>query len=111
MNHRSQILQLERIGQLLLDTRLAALRSAAAAREESEGRLAGLVAADCNCDDMSEISAQLAMLGYQRWADARRSEINLTLARQTAAWMEAKDAARDAFNKNEALRALGAKRL
>lgn len=106
MNRRSQIQQLGLIGQLLLDTRLAALRSAAAAREDSEHRLAGLVVPDLCSGTLPEIPAQLAVLGYQRWADARRSEINLTLARQTAEWIEARDAAREAFGRVEALRVL-----
>jgi hypothetical protein len=43
---------------------------------------------------------------YERWAEARRAEINLTLARQTAEWIEARDAARQAFGRADALRRL-----
>lgn len=106
MNRRSEIKKLGLISQLFLDTRLAALRSAAAARDESAQRLAGLVVADFSSGTLPEVPAQLAVLGYQRWADARRSEINLTFARQTADWLEARDAARGAFGRLEALRAL-----
>jgi hypothetical protein len=51
-------------------------------------------------------AAVQAGLLYERWAEARRAEINLTLARQTAEWIEARDAARQAFGRADALRRL-----
>ena len=47
-----------------------------------------------------------AVQAYGRWADARRAEINQVLARQTGQWIEARDAAKIAFGKADALRRL-----
>jgi len=46
---------------------------------------------------------------YQLWADQRRAEINLTLARQTATWLEARTEAAQAFGKSQALEGLSRK--
>jgi hypothetical protein len=46
------------------------------------------------------------MVRYQHWADLRRAEINLVLARQTVDWMEARGAAQSAFGRAEVLRQL-----
>ena len=93
------------ISRLMLDHRLAALTRAAAAREESKARLAGLSQPSAETDLPLAVAAQASLL-YERWAEARRAEINLTLARQTAEWIEARDAARRAFGRADALRRL-----
>lgn len=93
------------ISQLMLDHKLAALTRAAAAREESRTRLAGLSRPLAETDLPLSAAAQAGLL-YERWAEARRAEINLTLARQTAEWIEARDAARQAFGRADALRRL-----
>jgi hypothetical protein len=89
----------------MLDHKLAALTLAAAAREESKARLAGLSRPAADTDLPLAAAAQTSLL-YERWAEARRAEINLTLARQTAEWIEARDAARQAFGRTDALRRL-----
>ena len=43
---------------------------------------------------------------YQLWADQRRSDINLTLARQTVTWTEARQDAARAFGRDQALNRL-----
>lgn len=104
MTPRARIGRLQQIGQLMLDLRLTDLRTAAEARERSLDRLAALVPAPA--PDLDPILAAQAELRYQRWAEQRRAEINLVLARQTAEWMTAQEAARTAFGKTEALRRL-----
>lgn len=106
MSRAQQVAKLSQISQLLLDSRLAALQLAARACRESEDRLAGLSVPGALPGALPEIAALRAALNYQRWADARRGEINLVLARQTAAMIEARDAAREAFGRSEAMRAL-----
>ena len=106
MTRMRQIAKLGQISQLLLDSRLATLQIAARACRESEDRLAGLTVPDARPGALPEIAALMASLNYQRWADVRRGEINLLLARQTSAMIEARDAAREAFGRVEALRAL-----
>lgn len=109
MTRPVQMKRLEQIAGLMFDSRLAELQHAAAARAETEARLAGLAAPDVVEGSLPQVSAELAALRYQRWADARRAELNLTLARQTANWLEARDAARLAFGKTQALAAVAAK--
>lgn len=115
MSQKQQLAKLQQIAGLMLDSRLAALQTAARAKAESEAQLAGLAVAMAAPADISAVAAERAALTYQRWADARRAELNLVLARQTVAWMEARDAARVAFGKTEALagvaRKLAAQRL
>lgn len=53
-------------------------------------------------------SGQVA-LRYQQWADLRRSELNTVLARQTAEWLAAREEARLAFGKTEALSGIAAR--
>jgi len=89
----------------MLDHKLAALTRAAAARDESKTRLAGLSRPLAETDLPLAAAAQAGLL-YEHWAEARRAEINLTLARQTVEWIRARDAARQAFGRADALRRL-----
>lgn len=109
MSRRDQMKRLEQVAGLLFDSRLTDLQRAAAARTETEARLAGLAAPAANEGDVSHIAAELAALNYQRWADVRRAELNQTLARQTADWIDARDAARLAFGKTRALAGVAAR--
>ncbi len=102
--------KLKDLAGLMLDHRLEQLRRAAEAKAQSEAALARLATAPTPAHEGFEgASAALAGLAYQRWADARRAEINQTLARQTHHWMEARDAAQKAFGKADALRRLAEK--
>lgn len=109
MSQKQQLAKLQQIAGLMLDSRLAALQTAARAKAESEAQLAGLAVELAAPADISAAAAERAALNYQRWADARRAELNLLLARQTVAWMEARDAARIAFGKTEALAGVASK--
>lgn len=109
MSHMQQMDKLQQIAGLLLETRLAALQVAARAKLESEAQLAGLGQPMPPAAGVSEVAGALAALAYQRWADARRAEVNLVLARQTAVWIDARDAACVAFGKKQALGGVAAK--
>ena len=100
---------LVRVSRLMLEMKLAEVQRKGQAREESRARLADL-ARSATDSDLPMTAMQQASLRYERWAEALRAEINLTLARQTAEWMEAQDAARHAFGRAEALRRLAEKR-
>lgn len=102
--------RLHQISQLLLETRLARLTIAAQARQQSEAQLASLEVPPVRQDELPEVAAQLASLNYQRWAETRRVEINLALARQTAEWIEARDAACLAFGRAQVLQTLQARK-
>jgi hypothetical protein len=109
MSRNDQMTRLGEISGLMLDVRLAALQAANRAKEESLAQLAGLAAPVAPAKGLSEVTAELAALSYQRWADVRRAELNLVLARQTAVWMDAREAARQAFGKKQALAGIARK--
>ena len=104
MNPKDQIKRLQQIAGLQLDLRLNDLHSAARARQESLDRIAGLNVPQAR--DLPPVAAAQADLLYQRWAEARRAEINHTLARQTAEWIEAQANARRAFGQTQVLDAV-----
>lgn len=108
MSKTKDIERLRQISQLILDVKLAALQSAARKREESLELLASL-SQPCEPTDLLPTVGHLAELRYQKWADARRAEINLALAQQTVSVHIARDAAAMAFGKNQALRGVAAK--
>lgn len=109
MNRRAEIAKLQVLAQLVLDHQLSGLRKAADAKAQSQAALLRLAQPPCDADGLQGAAAELAGLSYQRWADARRAEINQVLARQTHDWLEARDQAKLAFGKAEALRKLAAK--
>ena len=109
MSQKQQLAKLGQLSNLLLDSRLAVLQAAARAKLESEVQLAGLMSNSPVAEQVSEIAGALAALNYQRWADVRRAELNMLLARQTVTWMEARDQAREAFGKKQALGGLATK--
>lgn len=109
MRQKQQLTKLAQLSNLLLDSRLATLHTAVQAKQESETQLAGLMSPAPLAEDIPEIAGALATLSYQRWADARRTELNLLLARQTVTWIEARDHAREAFGKKQTLGGVAAK--
>ena len=105
MSGTDRLARLAQLAGMVRDLRLADLERAGRARAESRARLAGLTVDPCAAD-LGAIAAAQAEVRYQSWAEARRAEINLTLARQTAEWLEARDAACHAFGRAEVLRKL-----
>jgi hypothetical protein len=109
MSQKQQLANLRQISALLLDSRLSTLNAAARAKQESEAQIAGLNQMPAKPENLSDVALERVSLTYQRWADTRRLELNMLLARQTVTWMEARDAARQAFGKKEALGGVAAK--
>ena len=105
MRDRDKLAQLSMLCQMVLDTRLIALRQAALARQQSLDHLTELDRPQPETD-LSPIIAGEVAIRYQLWADQRRSDINLTLARQTVAWTEARQDAARAFGRDQALNRL-----
>ena len=101
MTRKADLARLAGLAQMMLDHRLAGLRAAAAAKAKSEARLAGLE--QPSAPDLGPVAEAEVRLRYERWADARRSEINLALARQTLAWIEAREDAAQAFGRAQVL--------
>jgi hypothetical protein len=108
MSHPGDMAALQKVARLLLDHRLSGLQAAAARREQSRMQIAALDRV-AEPSHLPPVAAGQVALRYQLWADARRSELNIVLARQTAEWMAARDEARLAFGKLEALRGVAAR--
>ena len=98
--------RLAEVAQLMLDHRLGQLHSAAAELERSRAQLAAINRAARPAEDLAPVLAGKVALTYDRWAEARRSELNLVIARQTAGWMDAQSAAQGAFGRVQALQGL-----
>ncbi len=101
--------RLEALAGLRLDLGLSRLRIAAEAKAGSEAKLA-VLAEQRPPSTLDPVREALAEARWQTWADARRAQLNLVLARQTAEWLQARDDARIDFGRNEALRGLRRKR-
>ena len=103
MSRAKELAQLGGLARLVLDHRLALLREAADRRDQSRQQIAAL---DQSVEpaDLPPVAAEQVALRYQLWADARRTELNTVLARQTADWLEARQNAQTAFGRAEALR-------
>ncbi len=99
-----RIARLAPVTETLRDRGLARLRAAAIAREATLARLAALERP--LPPGMDPVLAARLALHHEIWAAPRRRELNLVLARQTAAWMEARQDAARAFGRAEAIAVL-----
>lgn len=106
MSKARDLSRLSKVAQLTLDHRLGQLRASAAEVERSRMQLASINASARTVDDIAPVTAERVVLSYERWADVRRSELNLVIARQTVAWMEARGEAQAAFGRVQALQGL-----
>jgi hypothetical protein len=93
------------VAQLMLDHRLGKLHGASADLERSRKQLLAINQVS-EASDLELITAGRVVLAYDRWADHRRSELNLVIARQTVTWMDARDQAQTAFGRVQALQGL-----
>lgn len=96
------IRRLQRLAGLRLDLRLAALRQASAACQETEARLAEIEAnlhAALATDWVDPRGAAL----YETWAGAQQRRLNMALARQRAEQARCRDDAALAFGQSDAL--------
>lgn len=104
MTQDKSLARLGQISQLILDVRLAKLQAVAKQRQHSLDLLEQLNVPPA--DDLPLVIAHQNGMRYQKWAEARRAEINATLARQTADMLAAREDASQAFGRNQALRGL-----
>jgi hypothetical protein len=104
MSRAKDLARLQEIAALMRDHRLNQLHAVAEKRRQSQEQIAALD--DEGTGDLPMVAGTLVAQRYQVWADRRRTELNIVLARQTAEWIEARDAACKAFGQAEALRGL-----
>jgi hypothetical protein len=105
MTKSKDLAALAQLGQLVLDHKLGALKGKSDRLEQSRMQLSAVNQAGQPAD-LDPILSSKVGLGYERWADVRRSELNLVIARQTAAWLEARGEAQTAFGRVQALQRL-----
>lgn len=108
MTTHKDLARLADLAQLMLDHRLGQLRASADRLEQSRMQLAALNQPP-EPADLDPLMAAKVGLGYERWADVRRAELNLVLARQTAAWIEDRGEAQTAFGRVQALEGVSAR--
>ncbi len=109
MTKSKDLSRLADVAQLMLDDRLGRLRASASALERSRQQLAAINLAARPAEELSPVVGERVAIIYDRWADARRSELNLVIARQTADCLEARAEAQDAFGRVQALQGLAAR--
>jgi hypothetical protein len=105
MSKTTDLSRLAALAQLMLDHRLGQLRLSADALDQSRMQLAAVNRAS-EPADLDPVTAVRVGLGYDRWADVRRAELNLVIARQSASWHEARSDAQTAFGRVQALQGL-----
>lgn len=105
MTSNRDIDRLTGLAQLVLDHRLVRLRSCAVRLDQSRAQLSAVNEAPPP-DDLEPIVSSKVALGYERWADTRRAELNIVIARQTADWMDASAEAQAAFGRVQVLQSL-----
>ncbi|MDR0808304.1 MAG: hypothetical protein LBE86_04120 [Gemmobacter sp.] len=108
MRQKRMLARMAELAAMLRDWKLEELRQAQARRDATEGLIVGLVAPPAA--GLSPVAAAQAELGYGRWADARRRELNQRLAREMVEVMRQQDAARRAFGRADVLRQLEERR-
>lgn len=108
MSRAKDLSQLADLAQLMLDHRLGTLKASSDRLEQSRMQLSALNQT-AEPVDLDPVIAVKVGMDYERWADVRRAELNLVIARQTAAWLEARGDAQTAFGRVQALRAVAEK--
>jgi hypothetical protein len=108
MSRFRHLARLSELSQLMLDHRLGLLRVSAEQLDQSRMQMSA-VNQTAKELDLDPVTAAQVGLSYERWADVRRAELNLVIARQTAAWLETRHDAQIAFGRLQALEGLAAR--
>lgn len=104
MNRKHDVKELHRLVDMVLETKLVALKHSAEQIQQTQRKIAGLAIAPTMIDAETGLPEVLAALQFQTWADSRRAELIGILASQTATWLDARDNARFVFAKSQGLR-------
>lgn len=111
MSGRAQDEALQRLADMaamLREAEMTRLSAAAARRDKAR---ADLAAHDATApDDQDFASAAPVAARHERWRVMRRGQLNQALARETVAWLEARDRLARAFGRADVLHRLAATR-
>jgi len=112
MSRAGDLAALARLAALERDRRLQALREAGAARAVTLAALAQLTAAQAEAQEAARSdgspAVQQSAEHFQDWIRARKAALNPELARETAAWLEARADAATAQGRRDVLDRLAA---
>jgi len=119
MNRAEDLAALARLAELERDRRLQVLRDVGAARSVTLAALAQLDAAQAEAQEAARSDGSPTMQHcaerFLDWIRIRKAALNPELARETAAWLEAREAAASAQGRRDVLNRLtaeqGAERL
>lgn len=103
--NQARIQRMTRVTGVALDAALSRLRAAAQDARDIEAEITSLDAdRRCMCGDVTDPATRAGVeLLWHRWAEAKRAELNKSLARARVAETEAQRAATRAFGRNDAL--------
>ncbi|MFV0492039.1 MAG: hypothetical protein ACK5M4_09485 [Pseudorhodobacter sp.] len=107
MTRRRDLSQITALSKMLLDNDLQHLQKAATRRNAIAARLTGLAPAEA--PGLNPVTEARLRDRYQVWADGKRMEINLALARAQAEWLEQRDKATQSLARHDVLRKLSEK--
>ena len=110
MTNRAKLAPLRDLSQLILQTKLMSLEKASRARQHCLDNLAELDRPNPDAGLNPIVAGEVAMR-YALWADQRRSDLNVILAKRTAEWIEARDAAAKSFGRDQALSGLSQRKI
>ncbi len=99
---RERLARLRDMAAMVLDVRSQTLRAETAKQEAIQAQLAALEAAPVDAAALWP-AVERAAFGYEQWAAARRAELNVRLAAQKVACLQAEGEARLAFGRKSAL--------
>lgn len=101
MTGEARIDRLRHLARMRLDRDLMDLSGLARQRDALQDRLEGLNPAPA--PDLDPLTAARIAAQHQIWADGKRAEINLALARSRAEWLAARDLAARSFGRWQVL--------
>lgn len=105
MTDRSRVARLTEMAALVFDAKAEAMRAANHKREDIQRQIQALEAGHDQDLDLWPAN-KLAAFSYQQWAAERRAKLNVQLAAQSVVCLQAAEAAKQAFGRNEILQKL-----
>lgn len=105
MTDRSRVARLTEMAAMVFDAKAEAMRAANHKREDIQRQIQALEA-EHDPDPGLWPANKMAAFSYQQWAAERRSKLNVQLAAQSVVCLQAAEAAKLAFGRNQILQRL-----
>jgi hypothetical protein len=108
MTRQDETARILALADMMLAHRIGQMRRAADQLDRSRAHIAAIDKA-AEPAGLPDVVADLVACDYRRWADARKTELNTVLARQTVEVLRARAAAETAFGRVQALRGIASR--